>query len=275
MKKLEFLEKINDIDPELLEDRPAVRNVGRPKVLRFAAIAAVLVLLLAGTAYAVSRIIQMNRIDGPEESGYEAKVEMPLVPWSSFKGEIKTVGETIVRQYAEQGPQSWTSSVIVDPGVCERSFDSVEEALAWIGLADLKTPTFPYADYDCTVTAKGDESGAVSAVKLDLEHIAPTEMCAQETVTVLTDAAQDPELVSGGVWTYEFPRDVEFLSYVTPGGNECRIAVLHPEFETDYMSLTGYVAAGCALYELNLSAVPIAEQDSAVEILHAWADALD
>ena len=77
------------------------------------------------------------------------------------------------------------------------------------------------------------------------------------------------------MWTYEFPRDVEFLSYVTPGGNECRIAVLHPEFETDYMSLTGYVAAGCALYELNLSAVPIAEQDSAVEILHAWADALD
>ena len=29
MKKLEFLEKINNIDPELLEDRPAVRNVGR------------------------------------------------------------------------------------------------------------------------------------------------------------------------------------------------------------------------------------------------------
>lgn len=277
MKELELLEKINDLDPALLEDRTPARSRRVGKILRVAAIAAVLALVLAGTVYALTRPrhVELNRVDTPEGAGLEAQVELPLVPWDSFRGEIRNAGETIARQYAEPEPQDWTSSYYADPGVCERSFGSIEEAMAYMGLAKLKAPTFPYENTPCTVTAKGDETGAVSSVTLSLAHIAPTGICAQETATILTDAATDPQLVSRGFWTYEFPRDVELLRYVTPGGNECSIAVLHPEFETDYMSLTGYVAVGSALYELNLSAVPVTEEDQALEILHAWADALD
>lgn len=277
MKELEFLEKINEIDPDLLEEKTPARSRRLGRVLRVAAVVAVLALVLTGTVYALtrSRHVEMEQIDTPEGAGFEAKVELPLVSWDSFRGEIRSAGETIARQYAEPEPQDWTSSYYADPSLCERSFGSIEEAMAYVGLAELKTPTFPYENTPCTVTAQGDETGAVSRVRLHLEHIAPTEICAQETVTVLTDAATDPELVTGGVWTYEFPRDVEFLNCLTPGGNECRIAVLRPEYDSDYMSLDGYVAVGSALYELNLAAVPVAEYDRAVEILHAWANALD
>lgn len=99
---------------------------------------------------------------------------------------------------------------------------------------------------------------------------------AQERVTILTEYAQASEYLSGGVWTPEFPRNVEFASYTTPGGrNECRIVELRPEYDSGFMSLTGYLAAGPAFYELNLGAVPPEKYEIALEMLRQWADALD
>ena len=51
--------------------------------------------------------------------------------------------------------------------------------------------------------------------------------------------------------------------------------LLHPQYESNYLGLTGYAVSGCAFYELPLGAVPKEEQDEAVERLRAWADALD
>ena len=51
--------------------------------------------------------------------------------------------------------------------------------------------------------------------------------------------------------------------------------LLHPQFESNYLGLTGYAVSGCAFYELSLGAVPKAEQEEAVRRLCAWADALD
>ena len=94
-------------------------------------------------------------------------------------------------------------------------------------------------------------------------------------MTIMTEYATDSKYVSGGCWTYEFPRDVEFITYITPKGNECRIAVLNPQYENNYLGLEGYVVSGSAFYEINLGAVPKADYDKAIEIIHAWADALD
>ena len=277
MKELEFLKKINDLDPALLEDRPApVRRAGTRLIRRFA-IAAAAVLLLGGTVYAVARGIEIQRISrlGGEEQGVEAKTELPLVKWSSFEGEIRDVGETLVRQYQDYTPQPAWSSYHEDPGSFIRRFAGIDEAMEFIGLPGLKTPTFPFEEYDCSVTAHGDEQGRIDSVKLYAEHIERNNIGAQETVTILTEYADHSEFVSDGVWTSEFSRDVEFLSYSTPGGNECRIAVLHPQYDSKFISLTGYVAASSALYELNLGAVPQEKLDHAIQILHDWADALD
>ena len=247
------------------------------KRIRRLMIAAAAVLLLAGTVYAITKGIELRKTDDPEteEQGFEAKVELPLVSWSSFTGEIREAGAAIVRQYENYQPQPAWSSRYIDPGVYGRSFGSIREAVAYIGLADLKTPTFPFDEYECSVTARGDAAGQVREVQLCAEHIVRNDIGAQEYVTIRTDAALDSEYVSGGVWTCEFPRDVEFQDYVTPGGNICAIAVLWPEYESNYMSLTGYAAEGCALYELNLGAVPKEKYDVALQILHDWADALD
>ena len=277
MKELEFMEKINDIDPELLEDRPAGEKRPRSKMIRRFALAAAAVLLLAGTAYGVAKGIELRKTSDPahEEEGFEAKVTLPLVPRSSFTGEIREAGARIVEQYENYVPQPAFSSYYEDPGQYTVKFDSLEEAAAYLGLADLKTPTFPFDQYDCSVTACGDETGEVSEVRIYARHIEGGGMNATETVTILTDAAQNADFTSGGVWTYEFPRDVEFRHYTTPGGRDCAITVLWPEYEVDGMGVGGCVAAGSAFYELWLGAVPKDDVDAAIQILHDWADALD
>ena len=277
MKELEFLEKINDIDPALLEESPATSGRDRPKLIRRFAIAAAALLLLTGTVYAIARGIELRRISRFEgdEQGVEAKTELPLVKWSSFEGEIKDAGEIIRKQYQDYVPEPVWSSYYADPGSYPRRFDRLEEAVEYIGLPGLKTPGFPFAEYECSVTAHGDEEGRVDRVTLDAEHIDRNDIGAQETVTILTEHAQASEIVSGGVWTPEFPRDVEFASYTTPGGNECRIVELRPEYGSGFMSLTGYLAAGPAFYELNLGAVPLEKYEIALDMLQQWADALD
>ena len=277
MKELDFLEKINELDPTLLEEAPASSGRARPKLIRRFAIAAAAVLLLTGTVYAIARGIELRRISRFEgdEQGVEAKTELPLVKWSSFEGEIKDAGETIVMQYQEYVPEPAWSSYRGDPGSCSLCFDSIEEAVDYIGLPGLKAPSFPFDEYECSVTAHGDEEGRVDRVTLHAEHIERNDVGAQETVTILTEHAQTSEFVSGGVWTPEFPRDTEFQSYATPAGNECRIAVLKPEYDNNYMSLTAYLTAGSAFYELNLGAVPREKYEIALEMLRQWADALD
>ena len=276
MKQLEFLEKINELDPELLEDAPApARRVGS-KLIRRIAIAAAAVLLLGGTVYAVAKGIELRKISpNTDEEGVEAKTELALVKWNSFEGEIRDVGKTIAEQYRNYAPQPAWSSYYADPGSSARSFQSISEAMEYLSLPGLKEPSFPFAEYKCSVTAHGDEEGRVDRVQLYAEHIEWNDIGAQETVTVLTEYAQTPEYASGGIWTWEFPRDVEFTTYTTPGGNECRIVELRPEYDNDSMSLTGYAAAGPAFYELNLGAVPMEKYEQALEILHQWADNLD
>ena len=277
MKELDFLEKINELDPTLLEEAPAISGRARPKLIRRFAIAAAAVLLLTGTVYAIARGIELRRISRFEgdEQGVEAKTELPLVKWSSFEGEIKDVGETIVRQYQEYVPEPAWSSYRGDPGSCSLCFDSIEEAVDYIGLPGLKAPSFPFAEYECSVTAHGDEEGQVDRVTLYTKHKERNDIGVQETVTILTENAENSEYVSGGVWTPEFPRDVIFASYTTPGGNECRIVELRPEFDSRFMSLTGYLTAGPAFYELNLGAVPLEKYEIALDMLRQWADALD
>ena len=279
MKELDFLENINDIDPTLLEDRPVVRSRPQTRIVRRILIAAAAVLLLAGTAFAISkgirRDVTLTRVESSEESGFEAKVELPLVPWSNFEGEIRSVGEAIAQQYETYVPDPVFSSVLTDPGVWERSFDSLGEAAAFLGLPGLQTPTFPFDEYECSMNVRGDEAGRVDEIRITAQHIVKNDIGAQEYVTILTDAAEESEYVSGGYWTYEFPRDVEFQQYTTPGGNSCAIAVLKPQYDSEFIGLDGYAAAGSALYELNLGAVPREKYDQALQILHDWADALD
>lgn len=277
MNEIDFLENINDIDPALLEDRPAEPKRRGLKTVRRIALAAAAVLLLGGVVYAVASRIELRKTDDPgaNEQGFEAKAELPLVPWSSFTGEIREVGARIAQQYVDYVPEPAFSNYRSDPGTCTQRLATIEEAVAYIGLEGLKTPSFPFDEYDCTVSAHGDEKGVVDQITLYAEHIERNDIGAQETVTILTDAASNTAVFKGGVWTYEFPRDVEFQHYSTPGGNDCAIAVLLPEYDSDYMSLTGYVAAGSALYELNLGAVPREKYEIALQMLHDWADALD
>lgn len=278
MNEMDFLEGINGIDPELLEEKAKAKRSVRLRSVRWIAIAAALLLILGGTTvYAITNNIKLAKTASPYgEQGFSAEATLPLVKWKSFKGDIKNAGDIIAEQYVTFTPAPALSSTLVLPGVYGRSFDSIDEAVEYIGLKGLKTPPFPYDDFDkCSVIANGNAEGQVESVELYIEHVNGYEMGAQAYVTIMTEYAEDGSVEKGGVWSPEFPRDVEFLYYTTPGGNECRIAVMHPQFETKYMGLTGYVISGSALYSLNLGGVLQTDFDHALEVMHAWADGLD
>lgn len=277
MNEIDFLKCMNDIDRELLEDVPKSKRSIRPRSLRRFAIAAALVLLLGGTtAYAISGGIELRKTAYPGgDQGFSVKTSLPLVSWSSFKGEVRNAGSVIAEQYATFTPAPVYSSTFVDKSSYSVGFDSIGEAMDYIGLDGLKTPPFPYDDFDgCIVTARGNAEGRVNSVEMYIERV-KYKMGAQEYVTIKTEYADGSEYVSGGAWTPEFPTDVEFLRYTTRGGNECRIAVLSPMYESDYVGLSGYVLCGSAFYRLHLGAVPKTDYDHALEILHSWADGLD
>ena len=277
MNELALLEGMNDIDPELLVESSAARKHGKGKALRRILLPALIALLLGGLAgYAIGEIadhVSLREREGINEQGFEAKIELPLVKWSDFKGEIADVGEKIAKQYAEHQTHL-ASSIATPPGMYGQKFDSLMKAMAYIGLEGLKKPAFPH-NTEWSVFAYGDADGKVSEVQLYGAHIVTGQITMQERVTILTENAQQSKYVTGGTWTYEFPRNVEFLHYTTPGGRECSIAVLYPQYENNYIGLTGYVAAGSAFYELNLGAVPKDAYDQALKILHDWADAYD
>lgn len=278
MNEMDFLEGINELDPELLEEKSKAKRSVRPKAVRWIAIAAALLLILGGTTvYAITNNIKLGKFTRPGgEQVVSAEATLPLVKWKSFKGDVKNAGEIIAEQYVTYTPAPAHSSTMVLPGVYGRSFDSIEEAMEYIGLKGLKTPPFPYDDFDrCSVTAQGNAEGQVESVELYIEHVNGYEMGAQEYVTILTEYAEDGSLDKSVASSPDFPRDVEFLYYTTPGGNECRIAVSRPQFESRYMSLSGYVISGSAFYWLNLGGVPQTDYDHALEVMHAWADGLD
>lgn len=277
MNEIDFLKCMNDLDHELLEDAPKPKRSIRPRSLRMIAIAAVLVLLLGGTtAYAISRGIELHKTSYSEgQKGFSVKTSLPLVKWSSFKGEVRNAGSVIAEQYATFTPAPIYSSTFVDKSSYHVAFDSIDEAMDYIGLDGLKSPPFPYDDFDgCFVTARGNAEGRVSSVEMYIECI-KGQMGAQESVTIMTEYADSGEYNLHSIWTSEYPRDVEFLNYTTRGGNECRIAVINPAYESDYTGLSGYVLCGSALYQLYLGAVPQTDYDHAIEIIHAWADGLD
>ena len=278
MKEMDFLNGINDLEPELLEDSAKAKRGVRPKSLRFAAIAAALLLVLGGTTvYAIRSGVKLTDISEPDgEQGYSAEATVPLVKWKDVNGEVKNAGSEIARQYREFAPEPAYSSLYVDPGSCSVSFSTISEALDYVGLAGLKTPSFPYDDIDaCSVTAHGDAEGRIDSIRVYIEHVNAQEMSAQEYVTILTEYAKDGELVSKGFWSPEFPLEAEFSYYTTPGGSECSIAVLRPVDEDERMGVTGYVVSGSALYELHLGNLREDDYDRAIRIIHDWADALD
>ena len=237
--------------------------------------AAILLVSCARTAGNKPNEINLVNIQRDGEKGFEVETELSPIPWRRFKGEIREAGEAIVKQYAEYTPPPPESSLFFHPGTYIRSFHSIDEAVDYIGLAELKTPEFPYEDYQCAVICEGEENGRVNKVVLKLSHINDKEYTAQETMTIFTDAAKDTKIVSGAAWTDEWPRNLEFLQYSTPAGKDCRIVVMKPRYQSKYIGLTGYVVRGNAFFEINLGSVLREDTDRAIQILHDWADAFD
>ncbi|MBQ6221697.1 MAG: hypothetical protein IJJ44_03695 [Solobacterium sp.] len=237
--------------------------------------AALLLISCARSAGNQPHEIFLVKVEKEGEKGFQAEAELSPVSWRHFNGEIREAGESIVKQYAEYTPPPPESSIIFLPGIYIRSFSSIDEAMDYIGLAELKTPAFPYEDYQCAVICEGEENGRVNKVVLKLSHINDKEYTAQETMTILTDAAKDTKIVSGGAWTDEWPRNLEFLQYSTPAGKDCRIVVMKPRYQSKYIGLTGFVVDGNAFCEMNLGSVLREDTDYAIQILHDWADAFD
>ena len=126
--------------------------------------AALLLISCARSAGNQPHEIFLVKVEKEGEKGFQAEAELSPVSWRHFNGEIREAGESIVKQYAEYTPPPPESSIIFLPGIYIRSFSSIDEAMDYIGLAELKTPAFPYEDYQCAVICEGEENGRVNKI---------------------------------------------------------------------------------------------------------------
>ena len=167
-----FLQKMDDIDADLLLDAAAPARKKRVPKVGWAAIAACLVLCLSTTAYAtglldavfhpgpVGETWTYREVNGVPVDGDEVHALIPSVHSSEIKGKVMELSDVIGKQLeamnngtfvpdlpAVQFPESYTKLGL-----------SAKEALKYIDYENLETPWFPYNDQKAMVTASGQLS---------------------------------------------------------------------------------------------------------------------
>lgn len=312
MRGMEFLEKLDQIDPAYLAEAEQFSVQKRRRLPKWGvALAACLALLVsAGAALAIigSGVRVLHTFTArPEEgpmsgSGYVIEIEEERFPVSSFTGELReTVEAESLAQYEEwfahhsdfctrlgedfaalleSHPEEYPFS-----GYCKRYFATAQEAWDYIGFAPLKSPDMGLEEDTVWVFASGNSSGqlqhAAFAVCYNTE-IFPITVSALMYTEYFPKATFDgfPEELSEGasdashvLYTIT-DEDISYTEtfYTTAAGRQCQILDSTP-YEDSRCHLNGYLVADGILYNIFISHLP-EDADQAMELLCRWADQL-
>ena len=136
---------------------------------KLAIAAAAVVCLFLGTT-AISAANGFSFIDlfysnsTPKESHYTIPVTIELVPTDYFTGEIEEVKNIVLKQIREYEP--WMSTM---PESFGKRFDSVEDALAYMGISDIEHP-LEGENADVVLCAHCNQEGEIAFVSLQTEY---------------------------------------------------------------------------------------------------------
>lgn len=311
MRGMEFLDKLEHIDPAYLEEAEQAPAQKRRRLPRWGvALAACLALLVsAGAALTVSgygvRLLQTftarpvgGAIPG---SGYVIEVQPELFPLSFFTGEVLEAKADILAEYEEWlerttrafalSGQDFAALLEANPeqypftGGCKRDFATAQEALDYIGLAALKYPDLGLEEESVWSAALGNSLGQIQSVSFCVCYNTET-LHIQVSALMYTEyeptgiSEYFPEELSEGasegsiiMFTYT-DEDISYTEdlYTTAAGRQCQILDSTP-FEDGHCHMSAHLVADGIEYGIDISHQP-EDTDQALELLHQWADQL-
>lgn len=229
--------------------------------LKWAAVAAALVLLLGG-GVAVAAKYGILRTEPGWESGYEVSITSRRVTEDEFSEEVLAVKQELLEDIAaskdrEGLPFGWI-----------QDFDSVEEATAFIGHSQLKTPKTPGELLQTGVVVLGNDKAELLYVKFFARSALEGSRYSIDMTesAVIYTTAMFPE-TGGGI--KEDGLTYKDEAYLTKNGKEAMIVM-----PTEYWGnsgMEGYLVDDSVVYTLWLNCGE-EDHDRAMQIMKEWLD---
>ena len=267
MNGTEIFEKLNDLDPELIESEPKAkgqRHIGGRRIAWIAA-AACLVFILGGTtAYAARHIMEAKRTENENEVGYSFTTQLGAAEQSELKGEIREAPAIIREQW-----KNYSMLSSQHPGHYSRRFETAADAMAYIGYDGLEMPWFPYDISEVFVYVDADREGNFQDVMMETGNYTAS-VRAQLGAMIRFGISGDFE--SGSVWNKDDIDDYEMSSseFTAKNGLVCH-TVDGSAGKMGYKTLDGFIIKNNVLYTFHAAFQP-EEQEQAETMLHTWAD---
>ena len=260
MKREDIFEGMNGIGPDLIEE--AERHVfaarRKPKIFRWAAAAAVFVLLCGVGVYGAAGGFTVRKL---LVNGYEVSANISRIPMQEITGRVNEASEIIPEQY-----KTFPSYSSMYPGSFYKDVSSAEEAAAYIGYDKLQIPVFPYDHTDnFQVMVVGDPNGRISQIQI-MRDAYSEKVSAQNWTTLFT------EHYDKNVFDIGFAGDpsAEIQEFTTGNGLRCIVFEANAQLEgRKYM--TAYITTGDVVYMCH-SAFNTADRAEAEKIIHDWAE---
>ena len=262
MKREDIYEGMSGIGPDLIEEAEthvfATRR--KPKVFRWAAAAAVFVILCGVGVYAAAGGFTVRKL---LLNGYEVSAKISRIPMKKITGQVNEASEIIAEQFRNREPYSSMFA-----GSFYKDVSSAEEAAAYIGYDKLQTPAFPYDhENNFRVAVVGDPNGRILQIQIMRDAVSDT-VTAQNWTTLFT------EHYDGDVFDIGSAGDSseEMQEFTT--ANKLRCIVFASDAEVPgRKSLTAYITTGDVVYMCH-SAFNTADRAEAEKIIHDWAESL-
>ena len=262
MKREDIYEGMSGIGPDLIEEAEkhvfAARR--KPKIFRWAATAAVFVLLCGVGVYGAAGGFTVRKL---RVNGYEVSANISRIPMQEITGRVNEASEIIPEQY-----KTFPSYSNMFRGSFYKDVSSAEEAAAYIGYDKLQIPAFPYDhENNFQVAVEGDPNGRISQIQ------------------IMRDAISDKVTVQNWttLFTKHYDRDVfdigfigdsseEMQEFTTGAGHRCIVFASDAENPGRH-GLTAYITTGDVVYMCH-SAFNTADRAEAEKIIHDWAESI-
>lgn len=169
-----FLTEVDELRTRKERETDTVQNNPKKFLLPFAATLLVLV-VFGGVAYAMNGFswdFHFTKADSTnqssfddETSGYQVSIDpiVSRIPLKEIKGKVTEAKKRIPEQFANTTPLS-----SYYPGHFCKSFDSVEDALTYIGYQGLKQPKLEEMPGNVEVNVLGSKEGSLYQISLDV-----------------------------------------------------------------------------------------------------------
>ncbi len=252
---------IEDAQNEMMHHK----TVRHRRKMRWIPAAACLVLLFGiVTAFATSAwgAKLLRKFTSPTESGYDLAAEIERKKMSCFSDALQDLSGSIAAQF-----ENLKASDSRYPGQVQQDFASLDAALRFIGLKELRFSDVGLTEDGAVLLVTGDSSGKIENLILEAcYHTQDIRVQAYATIYTENGEGKPVEIGAAAAEKIAFAESY----YTTAGGIECLILSAEA-MESGYQNTDGYLVKDGILYSVHIAYLA-KDRQRAEKLLHRWAD---